>query len=61
MKKIAKFEKVSFEQFEKDYIDTFLKVEEGFEPSEELIAEIHKAYDTVTIPQLIMRDIFSYV
>ena len=51
MKYIAKFEKVSFEQFKKDYIDTFLKVENNFEPSEELIAEIQRAYDTVTIPQ----------
>ena len=53
MKYIAKFEKVSFEQFKKDYIDTFLKTEEGFEPSEDekLIAEIQKVYDTITIPQ----------
>ena len=51
MKYIARFEKVSFEQFKKDYIDTFLKAEDNFESSEELIAEIQKVYDTIAIPQ----------
>ena len=60
MKYIARFEKVSFEQFKKDYIDTFLKVEDGFEPSEELIAEIQRAYDTVTIPQRATRGSAGY-
>ena len=60
MKYIAKFEKVSFERFKKDYIDTFLRVEDNFEPSEELIAEIQKAYDTVTIPQRATRGSAGY-
>lgn len=51
MKYIAKFERVSFEQFKKDYIDTFLKAEDSFEPNEKLIAEIQKVYDTIIIPQ----------
>jgi dUTP pyrophosphatase len=42
MKKMAKFEKVSFEQYKADYIDTF------GEKSEE---EIRKIYDEIKLPK----------
>lgn len=44
MKKVAQFEKVSFEQFKKDWIDTF----EEINPSEE---EIKMIYDDIKIPK----------
>lgn len=44
MKKVAQFEKVSFEQFKKDWIDTF----EEINPSEE---EIKIIYDDIEIPK----------
>lgn len=42
MKKIAKFSKVSFEQFKKDWIDTFDSIEED---------TIQKIYDNIKLPQ----------
>lgn len=42
MKKIAKFSKVSFEQFRKDWIDTFDSIEED---------TIQKIYDNIKLPQ----------
>ena len=41
MKRIAKFEKVSFEQFEKDYIDCFGQTEEN----------IREIYDEIKLPK----------
>lgn len=45
MNRIAKFHKVSFEQFLKDYINTFGEVDE------EKIIEVGKNYDGITLPK----------
>lgn len=45
MKRIAKFEKVSYEQFRKDYIDTFCSPMADAEET-----EIQAAYDSIKLP-----------
>lgn len=45
MNRIAKFHKVSWEQFLKDYIDTFGEIDE------EKIIEVGKIYDGITLPK----------
>lgn len=46
MNKVATFEKVSFEQFLKDYKDTFLV---GFLQADEIV-KIKEIYDAITLP-----------
>ncbi|MDO5399254.1 MAG: deoxyuridine 5'-triphosphate nucleotidohydrolase, partial [bacterium] len=48
MNKIAKFEKVSFEQFKKDFLYTFRR---GNEVSEEFTSEILKIYNNIKLPE----------
>lgn len=50
MKYVAQFEKVSFEQFKKDYIDTFLNTDYQFEADENLLEEIQRVYDNISLP-----------
>lgn len=45
MNRIAKFHKVSWEQFLKDYIDTFGEIDE------ERILEVQEIYDGITLPK----------
>ncbi len=49
MKKIAQFEKVSFEQFESSWRDTFYPAKES--RSEELTAEIRHIYEKLRLPK----------
>ena len=51
MRYAAKFEKVSFEQFKKDYIKTFLDVSTDFEASYDLVKDILSIYDKITLPE----------
>ena len=46
MNKVAKFEKVSFEQFKNDWIDTF-----NLEDTPETVNEIRKIYDNIKLPK----------
>ena len=46
MNKVAKFEKVSFEQFKSDWIDTF-----NLEDTPETVNEIRKIYDNIKLPK----------
>ena len=46
MNKVAKFEKVSFEQFKNDWIDTF-----NLEDTPETVNEIKKIYDNIKLPK----------
>ena len=49
MIKVGKFHKVSFEQFFRSYVDTFLKDKKAW--SEEEITEITTMYDNIKLPE----------
>lgn len=54
MNRIAKFHKVSWEQFLKDYIDTFGEIDE------ERILEVQEIYDGITLPKRATKDSAGY-
>ena len=54
MNRIAKFHKVSWEQYLKDYIDTFGKI------SEEDINDVKKIYDAIELPKRATKDSAGY-
>ena len=51
MNTIAKFEKVSFDQFRKDWLDTFYNISETSIGIEELEQEIKEIYDNIKLPK----------
>ena len=52
MKRIAKFEKVSYEQFEKDYLDNLTNYENFSDEEKEVtIKECHRIYDNIKLPK----------
>lgn len=52
MNRIAKFEKISYEQFKKDFIDTFVKECDHYEGEEEKLDHVIKTiYDSIKLPK----------
>ena len=51
MNTVAKFEKVSFEQFKKDWLDTFYDVSETSIGVEEIENRIRRIYDNIKLPK----------
>ena len=51
MNTVAKFEKVSFDQFKKDWLDTFYNVSETSIGVEEIENRIRRIYDNIKLPK----------
>lgn len=51
MNRIAKFEKVSFEQFKKDWVDTFSRYANEDLDEEEIDSAIKNIYDSIKLPK----------
>ena len=51
MKTVAKFEKVSYAQFRKDWLDTFYNVDKTSIGIEEIENEIRSIYDNIKLPK----------
>lgn len=49
--RIAKFEKVSYERFEKDWLDTFYRISKTSIGVEEIKKEIKEIYDNIKLPK----------
>ena len=61
MKKVAKFEKVSFEQFEKDYRDCFTPNDfDEFDEEEMTSEEIRKIWEAIELPKRSTKDSAGY-
>lgn len=51
MNTVAKFEKVSYDQFKKDWLDTFYNISETSIGIDELETKIKKIYDNIKLPK----------
>lgn len=60
MNRVAKFEKVSFEQFKKDYLDCLLDMEDGKYNITPTDNEIEAVYGSITLPKRSTSDSAGY-
>ena len=51
MNTVAKFEKVSYDQFKKDWLDTFYNINETSIGVEEIENRIRRIYDNIKLPK----------